>query len=95
MPEAFESITLAELAEKIAKALRDGADPDSFVAFASSYGDMGNTQQIHRLVGRVNPEQPIVESPGYSVSGWALAGDEFEELEDEEQDAAPTVTIIA
>lgn len=61
----FRTITAEELREAL-----EGIPGDALVAFASDYGDRGNTQQIHRLRGRVTEE--TIEESGYSDSGFAI-----------------------
>jgi hypothetical protein len=74
----FKTITKAELIE----ALEDLNDSDQ-IAFATNYGDIGDTMQVHRIRGRID-EQELRES-AYSDSGFALR-DSDEDWDDDDEE---------
>ena len=53
---------------------REAYGADAPVVFASDYGDIVHTQQVHLLDGDV--DESIVEESAYSGSGWAVSEDE-------------------
>jgi hypothetical protein len=78
-PEVFEdTITVREL-----KQLLEDLHDDDRVAFASDYGDHSHTMQVHPLRGSVDLHE--IRESAYSHSGYALADDEFDARDDEDQ----------
>lgn len=73
--------TLDELIDALQEAREDHGG-DKKVVFASNYGDRCRTQQAHGIRGRV--EEALLTESGYSDSGYALA-DEDEDHGDYEQ----------
>jgi hypothetical protein len=84
--QQFRTITKAELIE----ALEDLNDDDQ-IAFASDYGDITHTQQVHGIRGRIE-EATLCES-AYSDSGWAIRDEDDEEDEDENE-SKQTVFVL-
>ena len=74
MARTLKSITVAELIEEL-----EGQDPEAMVVFASDYGDIGHTRQVHFINGELEPL--TLEESAYSDSGWAVADTDDEEGE--------------
>ena len=86
---ALQTLTVKELIEVL-----ENEDPEMPVVFASDYGDIGHTQQVHGIDGEIE-EEPIHES-AYSHTGWAVPNHDRERPEDadEEEDDAPRVLVL-
>jgi len=78
------TITVRELLDAL-----EAEDPEALVVFASDYGDIGHTQQVHRVSGDV--EEVTLEESAYSHSGWAIRR---EEDDDDDEDAGQRVLVI-
>lgn len=80
------TLTVKELVARLAN-----EDPDARVVFASSYGDRGNTKQVHFLKGGV--DETVIKRSGYSDSGWALLDDGDDEEDLPEFEGGPTDSV--
>ena len=77
MPK-LRTITVAELID-----LLEGEDPKAEVIFSTDYGDYHHTAQALPIRGEF--EEALVEESAYSNSGFALASDD-EDQDDEENE---------
>src|SRR4051812_3209599 len=79
----LRTINIRELIDALDDALADNG-PEALVVFASDYGDIGHTQQVHPIDGVV--EEAELEESAYSRSGWAIRRmeDGDEDTEDRE-----------
>lgn len=80
----LRSCTVQELLDAL-----EGEDRKAMVVFASNYGDLGKTQQVHAIAGDV--EEQIIEESAYSDSGWAV---QRREDEDEEPNRPPVTVLV-
>jgi hypothetical protein len=74
----FRTITKAELIESL-----EDLNDDDAIAFASDYGDIVHTMQVHRIQGVI--DEAVLEESAYSDSGFAIRDPESDECDDEQQ----------
>jgi hypothetical protein len=83
MKTQFRTTTKAELIAAL-----DDLNDNDLVAFASNYGDITSTMQVHPISGNID-EHRLCES-AYSDSGYAIADDD--RGDDEEMDEIDEIT---
>lgn len=84
--KSIGSINVRELIEAL-----EWEDPEALVVFASDYGDVGHTQQVHSIIGDI--EEVKLEKSAYSRSGWAIRRERADE-EDDGESGEETVPFL-